>query len=105
MRLDNLSKPSALTVGTAIDERPQYSPDGTQVAFVSDRGGQRSIWVVNADGGTPYMVTRAQVLDTISWSPDGTRLVYSAPGATLAQLETVDVRSKTKWLPTAAAAN
>ena len=41
------------TSDSSIDERPAYSPDGTQVAFVSDRGGRRGIWVVSADGGTP----------------------------------------------------
>ena len=102
----DLSKPVALTSDSAIDERPAYSPDGTQVAFVSDRGGRRSIWVVSADGGTPRAITSVDVLDGISWSPDGKRLVYAAPGTELPQIEIVDVSSgKVTRLPTSKAAS
>jgi Tol biopolymer transport system component len=76
---DDLQQPAPLTSGLAIDERPAYSPDGRQIAFVSDRGGHRGIWIVSAEGGTPRFIARAEVIDTISWSPDGQRLVYSTP--------------------------
>ena len=67
----NLAQPTPLTSGAALDERPAFSPDGQQVAFVSDRGGRRGIWLVGADGGAPRLVLAADVLDTVSWSPDG----------------------------------
>ena len=102
----NLSNPVALTSGSSIDERPAYSPDGTQVAFVSDREGRRGIWVVSADGGTPRRIAAGDVLDAISWSPDGTRLVYTAPGAELPQMQIVEVSSgKVTQLPTLGSAN
>jgi len=69
-----------LTSGAAIDERPAISPDSQRIAFVSDRGGRRGIWVMNADGGAPRSVVAAEVLDTISWSPDGRHIVYALPG-------------------------
>jgi serine/threonine protein kinase len=69
-----------LTSGTAIDERPAISPDGQRIAFVSDRGGSRSIWMMNADGGAARRLVTAEVLDSISWSRDGTRIVYAVPG-------------------------
>ena len=73
---------------------------------MSDRNGQRGIWIVAADGGTPRFVAAARVLTTASWSPDGTRLVYSAPGGELPQLEIVEVSSgRITKLPTQAAAN
>jgi TolB protein len=59
---------------------PVYSPDGQQVAFISDRGGRPGLWVVDLEGGTPGLVTAAEVLDTIRWSPDGRELVYAVPG-------------------------
>ncbi|WP_329140121.1 S9 family peptidase [Streptomyces sp. NBC_01476] len=40
--------------GPWSDTLPRFSPDGTHLAFLSDRGGERRLWVVPADGtGTP----------------------------------------------------
>ena len=69
-----------LTSGAAIDERPAFSPDGLRIAFVSDRSGRRAIWLMNADGGAARLLTEAEVLDTISWSRDGSRIVFAVPG-------------------------
>ena len=69
-----------LTSGTAIDERPALSPDGQRIAFVSDRGGSRGIWMMNVEGGAARLLVTADVLDAISWSRDGTRIVYAVPG-------------------------
>ncbi len=102
----DLSEPSPLAPFDALDERPMYSPDALQIAFVSDRGGERGIWVMNADGGRPKRVVAAPVLDTISWSPDGRRLVYAVPGGDAPGLVTVDVASgRTSPLRTPASAS
>jgi TolB protein len=68
-----------LTSGTASDHHPAFSPDGRRIAFVSDRGGHWGIWVVNADGGAPKLVAPATIFDSISWSADGTRILFSTP--------------------------
>jgi len=39
--------------GAALNYHPRISPDGTQVAFVSDRKGQANLWVMDADGANP----------------------------------------------------
>lgn len=83
--------PRPLTSGSAFDERPAFSPDGQRLAFVSDRGGTRGIWMINADGGAAHAVTRAAVLDTVSWSPDGRELVYATPVGDAPGLSVVDV--------------
>ena len=44
-----------------FDERPVYSPDGREIAFVSDRGGRRGIWIVSREGGTPRLIAYADV--------------------------------------------
>ncbi len=80
-----------LTSGESIDERPMFSPDGQRIAFVSDRGGDRGIWLMNAEGGSPHLLLRAQVLDTISWSRDGTRIVYAEPGEDAPRLSIVNI--------------
>jgi Tol biopolymer transport system component len=45
-----------LTADAALDGLPAVSPDGTRVAFVSNRGGAWGIWVVPLSGGTPQQV-------------------------------------------------
>ena len=70
-----------LTTGTAHDHRPAFSPDGRRIAFVSDRGGQWGIWLMNADGGAPRLLAPATVFDSISWSRDGTRIIFATPSA------------------------
>jgi serine/threonine protein kinase len=69
-----------LTSDKANDHHPVFSPDGRQIAFVSDRGGQLGIWLMSADGGAPRLLTPAVILDAITWSNDGARILYATPG-------------------------
>ena len=68
-----------LTTDSAIDERPVFSPDGQQIAFISDRGGRRAIWVIGAAGGAPKKLAETIVLDTLTWSLDGSRVIFARP--------------------------
>ena len=85
------SQPAPLTTEAALDERPAFSPDGQEIAFVSDRDGQRGIWIMNADGGAPKFLHAVTVLDTLTWSPDGMRILYAIPGGNMPSLESVSV--------------
>jgi len=40
---------------------PTWSPDGTQIAFLTDRAGRWEIWVMNADGSNPQPLFPAEV--------------------------------------------
>ena len=80
-----------LTIDSAIDERPAFSPDGQQIAFVSDRGGRRAIWVVSTAGGAPKQLAEAVVLDTLTWSLDGTRVIFARPEGNRTGLASVSV--------------
>lgn len=62
--------------GTA-DRAPAVSPDGTRIAFVSDRdGGFPEVYLMFADGsGVVRLTTNALVDGNPAWTPDGTRLV------------------------------
>jgi len=37
---------------------PTFSPDGTRLAFVSDRTGVPQVWLSAVDGGAPLQVTK-----------------------------------------------
>ncbi|MDJ0655008.1 MAG: amidohydrolase family protein [Xanthomonadales bacterium] len=63
----------ALTAGIAWNIQPRFSPDGRQIAFVSDRKGGDNLWVMNADGSDPRAVTseKNQLFHNPAWTPDG----------------------------------
>ena len=49
--------PRRITSGLAYDQQPRFSPDGSRIAFTSDRGGGDNIWVMNADGSGTRQIT------------------------------------------------
>ena len=63
----------AITSGIAWDIQPRFSPDGSKIAFTSDRAGGDNIWVMDADGSDPRQVTKEsfRLLNNPTWSPDG----------------------------------
>ncbi len=69
---------SALS-STRRDYHPEFSPDGRQVAFGSDRSGESEIWVADADGSNAVQLTTGAIgAGFPRWSPDGQRIVYLA---------------------------
>lgn len=66
-----------LSSDPASDIQPVFSPDGSRIAFASNRSGNWDIWVINVNGGPPAQVTRSMA-DEIhpSWSGNGRDLVY-----------------------------
>jgi len=66
-----------ITIDSSSDSGPEWSPDGNQIAFVSDRAGNSDIWVMNADGGNPTQLTFNPAReDGHSWSPDGQWILF-----------------------------
>ncbi|MFB3778914.1 MAG: alpha/beta fold hydrolase [Bryobacteraceae bacterium] len=62
-----------------LNQRPRWSPDSRQIAFVSDRGGSSQIWLMNADGSAARQVTSLSTeADGVLFSPDGKRLVFTS---------------------------
>ncbi|HUO16210.1 MAG TPA: S9 family peptidase [Verrucomicrobiae bacterium] len=54
-----------------------WSPDGKQIAFVSDIAGRFNLWKVNSGGGWPIQLTQSDDRQySPVWSPDGKWLVY-----------------------------
>ena len=61
-----------LTYGAWDDVSPALSPDGSQVAFASNRGGTWNLYVLNLDSGETTRVTNSPEYESApSWSPDG----------------------------------
>ena len=65
--------PKRIAEGLAWEVQPRFSPDGTRIAFTSDRGGGDNIWVMNLDGTDKRQVTKEdfRLLNQPTWSPDG----------------------------------
>ena len=68
---------------SAKDETsPRWSPDGKQVAFLSNRDEQQQIYVMRADGGEATAVTKGKrSVRSFAWSPDSKQIAFLAPNA------------------------
>ena len=70
---------AALTSGDWHDEQPRYSPDGSRIAFTSNRGGSFNLYVMDADGRNVTRLTTTAGNDRDpSWLPGGDSLVFSS---------------------------
>ena len=73
------SDPQQLTDDPADDMSPAWSPDGSSIAFVTDRDGNREIYVMKADGTQQINLTNHGAEDwTPAWSPDGGSIAFSS---------------------------
>lgn len=67
-----------ITNHAANDRDPAISPDGTQIAFRTDRDGNDEIYIMNVDGTSPTRLTNDAAQDFgPAWSPDGTEIVWA----------------------------
>jgi imidazolonepropionase-like amidohydrolase/Tol biopolymer transport system component len=67
-----------LTFGAAYDKEPVYSPDGTVLAFVSDRDGSESnIFLLALQSGALRQLTHETRADVPVFSPDGRSVFYA----------------------------
>lgn len=59
--------------------RADWSPDGKQIAFVSNISGRNNLWLVPADGGWPTQLTVSDQRQAApAWSPDGKWIAYQS---------------------------
>ena len=64
---------------TTRDQQPKWSPDGTQIAFLSNRSGSQQIWMMASHGGEAKKVSEfSKGVQFFHWSHDGSTLFLSA---------------------------
>lgn len=68
--------PRQLTAGAGSDHSPRWSPDGKQIAFISDRDETANIYLVHVDGGEAKKLTTSETnLYSPIWVKDGKHMV------------------------------
>lgn len=96
-----------IIASTFRDSDPDYSPDGSKIAFMSGRSGGFGIWVCNSDGANPRLLFDGgpYVTGSPRWSPDGRWIAFDSrsndpaktgnPGICIIGAEGGDVRRLT----------
>ena len=72
------SDPHNLTNQTGNHTSPNWSPDGEQLVFISDRTGSAELYVMRADGSNLQQITdTGWHKEAPQWSPDGSRIAFA----------------------------
>jgi DNA-binding winged helix-turn-helix (wHTH) protein/dipeptidyl aminopeptidase/acylaminoacyl peptidase len=93
--------PRRLTDATAVEKDPVWSPDGTRIAFASNRDGTYELYVMPSDGGAPGRLTvNDDDEGRPSWSPDGRSLAFMREHAGITDIYTIDLATRREQLLT-----
>lgn len=79
----------------AVNISPRWNPaTGREIAFISDRGGSPTVYVMDASGANQrVLIGRGGHADSPSWSPDGRYIAFTYGGAGSFQIFVADVAS------------
>ena len=94
------------------DRSPDFSPDGSRLAYMSTRSGNWDIYTISTDGSAPQQITLAPGNDGLpAWSPDGQQIAFvsdmdgswgiyvvSASGGIPRKVITWDGSNRADWL-------
>jgi len=95
----NGGEPRQFTYGNQADLHPQWSPDGSQIAFISNRGNEKQtqIYLIPFGGGEARPISELKgEFGAFQWSPDGTKIVFQfrAKDADAIEREDDDAKGK-----------
>jgi len=71
--------PTQITFMNSWNTSPVWSPDGKEIAFISNNGDTITVWKINAKGGKPHQFARSEPGFLATWSP-GSNILYQTPG-------------------------
>ena len=78
-QIESNSQPRPLVRSTLSDHTQQFSPDGAQIVFASDRTGNYEIWLSDAEGKNQRQLTDSPAqAGSPRFSPDGKFIAYDA---------------------------
>jgi dipeptidyl aminopeptidase/acylaminoacyl peptidase len=92
--------PIRITDAKADHIRPAFSPDGSHIAFLSDRfnfGGIKDLWVHAVVSGEQFQVTTGVPVSDFCWLSDNETIVFSGGLDTLT-IRTCNIRTKKRYL-------
>ncbi len=94
------AQPVRLTAGRGTtNAQPSFSPDGRQVAFTSSRLGHPEVYIMDADGTNPDLLTTTVYSDQLyrsnpAWSPDGRRVAFQSQISGVFQIMAINLRDR-----------
>ena len=90
----------ALTPDGKSERAPQWSPDGAQLGFLSNRAGRQQVYVVPAAGDAATALTaRKAGVERFRWSPDGRQIAYLAKADDTAAADGPQLADDPRQLP------
>jgi Tol biopolymer transport system component len=72
--------PERFMTSTRSEWTPRYSPDGSKLVFLTDKGGMPQLWLADADGSHQRALWTDEFAGAPRWSPDGTRIAFDTRG-------------------------
>lgn len=68
-----------ITITAAVEQNPVISPDGSTIAFTSNRAGKNAVYVVSVEGGEPQRLTwHPDGAVVAGWTADGEEMLYAS---------------------------
>ena len=88
---------TSLTQGMSYDNQPRYSPDGSEVLFISDQNGSENLWLVDVESGERRQLTNGSTYsyESPDWLPDGDYVVAARSFRSTAR---GDARNPKLWM-------